>query len=196
MHRNEINDLLNKENQISENFGRILKILGCDTNDPNLKDTPRRVARMLLNEVCGSLQQPHPPKLTSFPLKGHRKSQMVILKDLQVHSLCAHHFLPFTGVCHVAYIPESEALGLSKFSRIVDWFSRKPQLQEDLTFEIGNFMKKPLKTDSVAVIVKCEHQCMKLRGVKEPCSETITSYVSGQFENPVVRAELLNLLQL
>ena len=182
--------------KISQRFKEFMLEMWLDLNDASLKDTPMRVAKMYVDEVCNWLFQ-QPPKVTTFP-NDWSFDQMVLVRDIQVQSLCEHHFQPFIGKAYIAYIPKDKVVWLSKFARVVDFFARRPQVQERLTMNIHNFLKKVLETDDIAVIIKAEHFCMKIRWVKDPCSDTVTSQLSWVFrdENSQARQEFLALLKI
>jgi GTP cyclohydrolase I len=193
--------ILNKFNKkvrveaISKLFGEIMKALNLDLTDPSLKDTPKRVAKMYVEELC-SAHFTKPPKLTTFPVDSTNDDQMVIVRDISIHSMCEHHFLPFIGTCHIAYFPKDKLLGLSKFNRTSQYFGNKPQVQERLTNEIANFLKKGLGTEDIAVVITAKHLCCAIRGVHDPNSDTLTSSLGGKFREQPVRSELFNLLNL
>lgn len=187
-----VNNNENKIEKISHHFSEIMKELGLDLKDPSLKDTPMRVAKMYVNETCRALSHPA-PELTIFP-NDKKYDQMVIVKSITVTSLCEHHFQNIVGKCHIAYLPKKHLLGLSKFSRVVQHFAAKPQVQERLTQEIANFLVNKLKTKDVAVYVEAEHHCMKCRGVREDNSTTVTSYMGGLFRGGL-RSEFLNAVK-
>lgn len=189
---------INKEEKISlisASFAQILTVLNPDyKKDPNLKDTPLRVAKMWVNETCGSYFTP-PPKITVF--KNTRKADQIVLeKSITFTSMCAHHFLPFKGVCHIAYHPKDFVIGLSKMHRIVKHFSKLPQLQENLTEEICQYLCEVVETPDVMVIMKASHNCVSCRGVEDHTSETITSAVRGMFYLDSAKNEVLQLLKL
>lgn len=185
------------DKRIAEHFRQIIQLLGLDISDPNLKETPERLTKMYRHELFGSVGKPL-PDMKMFPLKKGTKlkSQMLIERNIKVQSTCAHHFLPVIGFAHVAYIPGSNVVGLSKMHRTVEHFSRKPQLQEDLTNEIGNALCGILGTKDVAVMITAKHFCVKVRGVQDICSDTTTNYVNGRFKNLAVRSEFLNTLMI
>lgn len=179
---------------IKHDVDSMLTNMGLDTLDPSIRDTAHRVAKMFVFETCSSLFT-EPPKMKAFPNdKGY--DQMLVQRNIMVRSLCEHHLVPFTGVAHVAYIPGAKLLGLSKFIRIVDYFARKPQLQERLTNEIASFLSSVLETEHVAVVLECEHLCYKIRGVKDEESSTVTSYLGGNFRKQEVRIELFTFINL
>lgn len=142
---------------IANHFSAIMRELKLDLTDPSLRDTPQRYAKMMVNEIC-SANFTKPPKLTTFPV-GEAADQMVIVRNISIHSLCEHHFLPFIGVCHIAYFPDKKLLGLSKFNRSAQYFGNKPQVQERLTNEIAHYLKSGLQTEDVAVVITAKHLC-------------------------------------
>jgi GTP cyclohydrolase I len=178
---------------IAGNFANIMKVLGVDLTDDSTKDTPRRVAKMYVNELCSGMHNPI-PKATNFENKFG--SQMVVVKKIRVNSLCEHHWLPIVGVAYVGYIPKEKVLGLSKFNRIVDHFARKPQIQERLINEIGEHLKKVLETEDLIVTIKAAHYCTVLRGIRDTETETINSFISGTFEEHDARAEFFKLIEI
>jgi GTP cyclohydrolase I len=179
--------------KIEKHFTEIMKLLDLDVTDESIKDTPKRVAKMYFNEVFSSLHN-KPPKITTFPNKGY--DQILVEKNITINSYCEHHFVPFVGTCHIAYLPGSRVIGLSKLIRVAQYFSYKPQLQERLTTEIAEYLIKVLKTEDVAVIINCQHFCCKVRGAKDANSSTVTSYMGGIFRNVAAKAELLKLIDM
>ena len=179
---------------IKKDVANILSTLGLDITDPSIMDTPKRVAKMLVLEICSGLFT-DPPKITTFPNINHY-DEMLIERNIKVHSTCEHHLLPFIGVAHVSYIPSDKLIGLSKINRIVDYYARRPQLQERLTNDIGKFLQTNLNTENVAVVLSCKHLCTVVRGVKDENNSTVTSFLGGNFRKPEVRAELLTLIGL
>ena len=166
--------------------------LGLDLMDDSLADTPRRVAKMYKDELFYGLDYDQFPDITVFDNKA--KYDEMLATNATVQSFCEHHFLPFIGTATVAYIPGDKFLGLSKFNRIVDFFSRRPQVQERLTVQIAETFKYILSTQDVAVVIKAEHFCVKLRGVKDSCGETVSSALSGKFRTvPELRNEFMAL---
>lgn len=177
---------------LSDHFKRVLELLGLDLADDSLRGTPDRIATMFLEEVFHGLNYANFPRVTT--VSNNMKYDEMIATKCQVRSFCEHHFVPFTGQAHVAYIPNSHVLGLSKFNRVVDFFSRRPQIQERLTEQISCALKHILQTDDVAVVIEAEHLCVQLRGVQDECSSTITSKLSGRFRSvPEARSEFLAL---
>jgi GTP cyclohydrolase I len=182
----------NKIDKIAEHFGKIMQELGLDMTNSSLKDTPKRVAKMYVNEVFKGLDNNNKPKITTFKDELNYKG-LVQVKDIKVHSYCEHHFIPFIGVAKVAYIVDKKMIGLSKLNRLVDFYCRKPQVQEKLTQEIYNGFADVLETEDVAVEIKAEHLCVKLRGIQDQNSQTLTRKLGGQFfKDDKLRNEFLN----
>jgi GTP cyclohydrolase IA len=181
-----------KVTQIAAHVRRIIEALGLDVSDPNLDGTPERVAKMYL-EMFHGLAEGAEPKVTFFPNDEHYTA-MVMEKDIPFYSLCSHHFVPFYGHAHVAYIPNERIVGLSKMPRIVEFYARRPQLQERLTEQIAGFLEQTLCPQGVMVVVEARHLCVEMRGVKKPGALTVTSAIRGIFFNKPVREEFLDLL--
>ena len=181
-----------KLREISRHVRRIIEILGLDLSDPNLTATPERVAKMYL-EMFHGLSEGAEPKITIFP-NTERYTAMVMEKDIPFYSLCSHHFVPFYGHAHVAYIPNEKIVGLSKMPRIVEFYARRPQLQERLTEQIAQFMAEKLHPQGVMVVIEARHLCVEMRGVKKSGALTVTSAIRGIFFNRPVREEFLDLL--
>lgn len=180
------------ERDVSRYVQSILQALNLDMRDDSLKDTPKRVARMYLEEVFYGLRYENFPKMTV--VKNRMKYDEMITCRCQVMSLCEHHLVPFIGTAHIGYIPKDNVLGLSKFNRLVDFFSRRPQIQERLTEQVSAALQFILATEDVAVVISAEHLCVKLRGVKDQQSNTVTSKLAGRFRStPEVRSEFLAL---
>jgi GTP cyclohydrolase I len=179
-----------KVQRIEHHFRAIMETLGLDLTDDSLHGTPRRVAKMYVNEVFGGLDPAAKPQPTLFANKfGY--AGMLVERDIAVRSCCEHHFVPIIGKAAVAYFSSGQVIGLSKLNRIVHHFAARPQVQERLTEQIAAELKQVLHTDDVAVLIDAEHLCVKLRGVKEECSSTITTHFSGRFEDPETRNEFL-----
>ena len=168
----------------------ILDILGLDLTDDSLNGTPRRVAKMYVKEIFRGLNPDNLPKLSSFENK-YKYGEMLVEKDISVFSTCEHHFLPIIGKAHVAYISNGRVLGLSKINRIVDYFSRRPQVQERLTVQIVKALQEALGTEDVACIIDAKHLCLVSRGIKDITSSTLTAEYAGKFKNPEVKKEFL-----
>ena len=181
--------------KLEKDFHWFMSDMWLNMEDESLRETPKRIAKMFVNETCRGLYDKL-PKITVFP-NDKNYTWMIIIKDIKVQSLCEHHFQPFIWTCDIAYIPKDTIVWLSKFARIVDYFSRKPQVQERLTQEIFDFWKKQLNTDDIIVRVNAEHFCMKLRGVEDPCSSTVTCVADWVFmENWSARSEFFNHLKI
>lgn len=161
-------------------FQEIMTILGLNLEDDSLSETPRRVAKMYLNEIFWGLDYKNFPKITTIENKM-QYDNMLLERDIKVSSFCEHHFVNIFGVAHIAYIPRDRVIGLSKINRIVEFFSRRPQVQERLTEQIFHTLVHILGTDNVAVLVKAEHFCVKSRGIEDINSDTITSRLGGLF---------------
>lgn len=179
-----------KVSLIADRFEEIMDIIGLDLSDDSLRGTPRRVAKMFVKEIFSGLKPENKPKASLFENKFSYR-QMLVEKDITVHSFCEHHFLPIYGTAHVAYIPNGKVIGLSKLNRIVEYYARRPQVQERLTKQIAEEMKRVLQTEDVAVYIDAKHMCVKLRGIKHDHSSTVTTEYSGKFLNESVRAEFL-----
>jgi GTP cyclohydrolase I len=177
---------------ISEKFTEIMEILGLDLNDDSLKDTPRRVAKMYVNEIFSGLDPEHFPKMTVIENKM-KYDQMICVSGVSTLSFCEHHFLTIDGVATVAYIPNKKVIGLSKINRIVQFFSRRPQVQERLTKQIADCLQYVLDTEHVAVHIDAKHYCVIARGIEDTASSTVTTEVRGHFRTKVqTREEFLH----
>jgi GTP cyclohydrolase I len=179
-----------KISTIAWHFEEIMQTLGLDLNDDSLKGTPLRVAKMYVNEIFNGLNPQNKPEATLFENK-FQYSQMLVEKDIKVHSYCEHHFVPIIGKAHVAYISNGQVVGLSKINRLVDYFSRRPQVQERLTEQIADELKKILHTENVAIIIEAEHMCVAMRGIKDHGSSTTTSSYHGKFLQNETKDEFL-----
>lgn len=180
---------LDKRRQKAEKlFGQFLEALGYDVkSDPNMMDTPRRVVKMYMKEICKGTYQA-PPKITTFPNQANY-SGIVFEGGIEVKSLCSHHLAFIHGKAYVAYIPGEKIIGLSKINRVVDWFSRRPQLQERLTAQIHEYLDKLLEgNQGVAVMIEANHSCVQMRGVEDPDSYTTTCKLSGAFLDNIDRS--------
>jgi GTP cyclohydrolase I len=175
-------------------FEELIKVLGMNPSDDSIKGTPSRLARMWADELFVGLNYDNFPECTDFENKM-KYDEVVIAKGINVASVCEHHFIPFIGVAHVGYIPGTKVIGLSKLNRVVDFFARRPQVQERLNAQIAETLKLILETEDVAVVIKCAHMCTRLRGVKDANTETITSTMLGRFrEKDALRAEFFSLV--
>jgi GTP cyclohydrolase I len=187
-----------KKLHIASRVGSILQLLGIDTNDDSLNGTPKRVAKMYVEELFSGLDYANFPKCLQTNNEAKNKAQvydeMVCSKNITLNSTCEHHLVPFIGRASVAYIPGKRIIGLSKLNRIVNFFSRRPQVQERLTAQIHTALCFILETDDVAVVIEAEHLCVRIRGVQDAHSDTVTSKMGGRFmSNPALRQEFLEL---
>ncbi len=183
-----------KKAKISILFEEIMDVMGLDLNDDSLKGTPDRVAKMYIDEIFSGLNPKNKPKIALFDNK-YQYNQMLVEKNITFYSNCEHHFVPIVGKAHIAYISSGKVIGLSKLNRIVQYFAKRPQVQERLTNQIGEELKSILGTDDVAVIIDAKHLCVSSRGIKDESSATVTSFYSGAFNNPVKLTELSNYLK-
>lgn len=181
--------------KIEDKFREIMETIGLDLTDDSLQGTPHRVAKMFVNEIFYGLNPANKPKISVFENK-FKYGEMLVEKNINMNSFCEHHFLPIVGKAHVAYISSGEVIGLSKINRIVDYFARRPQVQERLTVQIAAELKKVLKTDDVAVVIDAKHMCVSCRGIQDESSTTITAEYSGKFKDKSVREEFLKYLNL
>lgn len=179
--------------KIEKHMAEILKTLGLDLTDDSLAETPLRVAKMYVNEVFWGLETENFPKCTAVDNKmGY--NQMLVETGVTVKSFCEHHLLPIVGTATVAYIPKNKVLGLSKLNRIVEYYSRRPQIQERLTEQIFHALCHILETENVAVMIDASHECVSMRGVEDSNSATTTSRLGGDFkENAMVRGEFMQI---
>jgi|TARA_B110000444_G_scaffold119930_1_gene112711 GTP cyclohydrolase I len=185
-----------KIEKIESHFDHIVTILGLDLQDDSLMETPKRVAKMYVNEIFWGLDYDAFPKATVVENKMNY-NEMVVERNISVQSNCEHHFVVIDGLATVAYVPKEKVLGLSKINRIVEYFSKRPQIQERLTEQIYHALSFILETENVAVMIDAQHYCVKSRGVEDTGSSTITSRLGGNFKaHPEVRAEFLALLKL
>jgi GTP cyclohydrolase I len=178
---------------IAGHMAAIMEELNLDLEDPNYQQTPERVAKMYL-EMFHGLREGAEPKVTTFP-NDEGYHHMVIEKEIPFYSMCAHHFVPFYGHAHIAYIPESTIVGLSKLPRILEFFAKRPQLQERLTEQVAEFLWSGLQPKGVMVVIEARHLCVEMRGVKKAGAMTTTSALRGCFADRMVREECLALLR-
>jgi len=171
----------------------ILGELGLDLADPNLKETDRRVAKLYL-EMFHGLEEGAEPQIKTFPNEEHY-SAMVMEKRIPFYSMCAHHLVPFHGHAHLAYIPNDSILGLSKFARILEFYAKRPQLQERLTEQVADYLESKLRPQGVMVVIEARHLCVEMRGVRKSGAVTVTSAIRGIFHQKPVREEFLDLLR-
>jgi GTP cyclohydrolase I len=193
--RDDAFDLTDKEKiqEIEKHFTRIMEVLGLDLTDDSLQGTPHRVAKMYVTEVFSGLNPMNKPAMTLFENK-YRYDQMLVEKDVTFYSHCEHHFVPIFGKAHVAYISSGKVIGLSKINRIVQYYAKRPQVQERLTVQIGKELQKALDTDHVAVVIDATHLCVASRGVNDTNSKTGTAFFSGKFKDTQIKNEFLNYI--
>ena len=182
-----------KIKQIAKHFRSIMEILNLDLNDNSLKDTPDRVAKMYVKELFDGLDPNLAPSISKFE-NSFEYNGCILEKNIPFYSLCEHHFVPIKGVAHVAYYANEKIIGLSKINRIVNYLSKKPQVQEKLTVEIVTYLKNVLQTEDVACVLEAEHLCVSMRGVKDVNSLTTTAEYSGKFNEPSIKLELLSMI--
>ncbi|MEM9291634.1 MAG: GTP cyclohydrolase I FolE [Acidobacteriota bacterium] len=182
-----------KIQRIADHVREIIKELDLDINDPNLHDTHTRVAKMYL-EMFQGLREGAEPRATTFP-NDEGYTGMVIEKDIPFYSMCSHHFIPFYGHAHIAYIPRDSIVGLSKLPRILEFYAKRPQLQERLTEQVVTYLENKLKPLGAMVVIEARHLCVEMRGVKKPGAMTVTSSIRGSFLEKAVREEFLDLLR-
>ncbi len=182
-----------KVEKIEKHFREIMTVLGLDLNDDSLSGTPRRVAKMYVKEVFSGLNPKNRPHARLFENK-YNYDQMLVEKEITFYSHCEHHFVPIYGKAHVAYFSAGKVIGLSKINRIVQYYAKRPQVQERLTVQIGKEMERALNTPSVAVVVDANHMCVASRGVGDTNSKTGTAYFSGKFLDENIKREFLNYI--
>jgi GTP cyclohydrolase I len=178
--------------QIAEHVGAILDLLHLESTDPNLSGTPERVAKMYL-EMFHGLVEGAEPEVTTFPNEENYRS-MVMERDIPFYSMCAHHLVPFYGHAHIAYIPNRRIVGLSKLPRILEFYAKRPQIQERLTEQAADYLWNNLQPLGAMVVIEARHLCVEMRGVKKPGALTVTSAIRGCFEDRKVRGEFLSFL--
>jgi GTP cyclohydrolase I len=180
---------------IEERFAEIMDILGLDLTDDSLRGTPKRVAKMYVKEIFNGLNPANKPKMALFENK-YKYNEMLVEKNISFYSNCEHHFVPIMGKAHIAYISNGNVVGLSKLNRLVDYFAKRPQVQERLTMQIAKELQKDLGTDDVAVLIDAKHLCVASRGVEDDTSSTVTAFYGGKFKDEKVREEFLRYLGL
>ncbi|WP_341656831.1 GTP cyclohydrolase I FolE [Blattabacterium cuenoti] len=181
-----------KIEKIKKHFFHIMEVLGLDMNDDSLRRTPKRVAKMFIHEIFSGLNPKNTPNFSIFENK-YKYNQMLIEKNITVYSTCEHHFLPIIGKAHVGYISNGKVVGLSKINRIVNFYARRPQVQERLTIQIVQSLKKMLETQDVACIIEAKHLCVNSRGIKDTDSSTVTIELVGSFKkNSEIRKEFFH----
>lgn len=180
---------------IEKDFRHIMHTLGLDLTDDSLRATPHRVAKMYVKEIFSGLDPQKKPRMSSFENK-YRYGQMLVEKNITLYSTCEHHFLPIVGKAHVAYISHGSVIGLSKLNRIVDYYARRPQVQERLTMQIVRELQRALGTEDVACIIDAKHLCVNSRGIRDVASATVTAEYGGAFRDEAVRREFLRFIEL
>ena len=179
---------------IKEDVNHIMQTLGLDLEDDSLKGTPNRVAKMFVNEIFGGLHPDRKPKASTFDNK-YKYNEMLVEKNITLYSTCEHHFLPIVGKAHIAYISKGTVVGLSKMNRIVDYYAKRPQVQERLTMQIVKELQEVLGTDDVACVIDAKHLCVNSRGIRDIDSSTVTSEFGGAFKDPNTRREFLEYIK-
>ena len=182
-----------KMHKIEEHFREIMNVLGLDLTDDSLKGTPKRVAKMYVQEIFSGLNPKNKPQIALFENK-YKYKEMLVEKDITFYSNCEHHFVPIFGKAHVAYISNGQVIGLSKINRVVQYFARRPQVQERLTIQIAEELKRVLNTEDVAVVIDAVHLCVSSRGVQDNDSKTVTSHVGGKFNDEASRREFFTYI--
>ncbi|WP_323757610.1 GTP cyclohydrolase I FolE [Roseivirga sp.] len=182
-----------KQELVEKKFKEIMEIMGLDLTDDSLAGTPKRVAKMYIKEIFSGLSPANKPKVTLFENK-YQYNEMLVEKNITFYSNCEHHFVPIIGKAHVAYISSGKVIGLSKINRIVEYYAKRPQVQERLTVQIANELKVLLETEDVAVIMDADHLCVQSRGVKDVNSSTVTAQFHGRFKEKATKNEFLSYI--
>jgi GTP cyclohydrolase I len=195
--REDAFDLSEKEKikLIEKDVAHILHTLGMDLTDDSLNGTPKRVAKMFVQEIFGGLSPEREPKLSTFK-NSYKYGEMLVEKNITLYSTCEHHLLPIVGRAHVAYISSGKVIGLSKMNRLVEYFAKRPQVQERLNMQIVQALQEALGTEDVACIIDAKHLCVNSRGVGDIASSTVTAEYGGKFKEEEVKRELLSYIQL
>jgi GTP cyclohydrolase I len=184
-----------KIEKIKKDVENILQTLGMDLTDDSIKGTPNRVAKMFVKEIFGGLNPAKQPKASTFE-NNYKYGEMLVEKNITVYSTCEHHLLPIIGRAHVAYISSGRVIGLSKMNRIVEYYAKRPQVQERLTMQIVQELQKALGTEDVACVIDAKHLCVNSRGIKDIESSTVTSEFGGKFKDPQTKREFLDYIKL
>lgn len=184
-----------KIKSIEKDFLNVLHTLGMDLTDDSLKGTPHRVAKMFVKEIFSGLHPKKKPKLSTFE-NNYNYGEMLVEKNITVYSTCEHHLLPIVGKAHVAYISSGMVLGLSKMNRIVDYYSKRPQVQERLTMQVVQALQEALGTPDVACVIDAKHLCVNSRGISDIASSTVTSEFGGKFKDKAVKREFLDYIKI
>ena len=184
-----------KIQRIQDNVADILETLGMDLTDDSLKGTPKRVAKMFVKDIFGGLHPDRRPGLSTFDNK-YKYNEMLVEKNITLYSTCEHHLLPIVGKAHVAYVSNGTVVGLSKMNRIVDYYAKRPQVQERLTRQVVNELQKVLNTKNVACVIDAKHLCVNSRGIRDISSSTVTGEFGGVFQEESRKNEFLKYIQL
>jgi GTP cyclohydrolase I len=184
-----------KMEKIQHHFKAIMETLGLDLTDDSLRGTPQRVAKMYVKEIFSGLNPANKPDVKLFDNK-YKYNEMLVEKDITFFSNCEHHFVPIIGTAHVAYISNGKVIGLSKINRIVQYYAKRPQVQERLTVQIANELRTSLQTDDIAVVIDAAHLCVSSRGIQDVNSRTVTSQFYGKFQEDSVKQEFFKYLDL
>ena len=180
---------------IQDHFKAIMETLGLDLSDDSLKGTPKRVAKMYVKEIFSGLNPANKPSVALFDNK-YKYNEMLVEKNISFYSNCEHHFVPIIGKAHLAYISNGRVIGLSKLNRLVEFYAKRPQVQERLTMQIAKELQKELGTEDVAIVIDAKHLCVASRGVEDDTSSTITSFYGGKFKEEKRKEEFLRYLEL
>ena len=180
---------------IQDDVRHIMETLGLDLNDDSLNGTPKRVAKMFVNEIFGGLNPKLKPSASVFDNK-YKYGEMLVEKNITVYSTCEHHLLPIVGKAHIAYVSNGTVVGLSKMKRIVDYFAKRPQVQERLTIQVVKELQNVLNTEDVACVIDAKHLCVNSRGIRDIESSTVTSEFGGKFKNKEIKREFLDYIKL
>ncbi len=184
-----------KINAIEKHFTSIMEIMGLDLNDDSLKGTPRRVAKMYIKEIFSGINPANKPNVALFDNK-YKYNEMLVEKNISFYSNCEHHFVPIIGKAHLAYISNGKVIGLSKLNRLVEYYAKRPQVQERMTMQIGKELQAVLGTEDVAVLIDAKHLCVASRGVEDDTSSTITAFYGGKFKDDATKNEFLRLIEM
>ena len=184
-----------KINKIEQDVTRILETLGMDLTDDSMRGTPKRVAKMFVNELFAGLHPDNKPSASTFDNK-YKYGEMLVEKNITLYSTCEHHLLPIIGKAHVAYVSNGTVVGLSKMNRIVDYYAKRPQVQERLTLQIVQELQEVLGTKDVACVIDAKHLCVNSRGISDTASSTVTSEFGGVFKSEEKKREFLDYLKL
>jgi len=179
---------------IEKHFAKIMEALGLDLNDESLSGTPQRVAKMYVKEIFKGLNPKNRPDARKFGNK-YEYGEMVVVKNINVTSFCEHHFLPFIGKAHVAYFSTGKVIGLSKINRVVDYYARRPQVQERLTLQIADELETALESEDVAVFIESKHFCVSTRGIQDRESSTVTTEYRGQFKDEMTQQRFIDYIK-